>query len=64
MSVKIFVDTEKCQHYGQCTFEAPDLFRLDDDNTLIHATEADDARLAEIESATDACPMQAITVEV
>jgi ferredoxin len=63
MTVKIIVDMDKCQHYGQCTFEAPDIFQLDDDNKLIHETEADDARLADIESAADVCPMQAIFIE-
>jgi ferredoxin len=28
MTIKIEVDMTKCQHYGQCVFEAPDVFRL------------------------------------
>jgi ferredoxin len=26
--MKIYVDMDKCQHYGQCTFEAPTVFAL------------------------------------
>ncbi len=63
MTVKIFVDMDKCQHYGQCCFEAEDIFRLDDDGKLIYEAEADDSRRDDIESAADVCPMQAITVE-
>jgi ferredoxin len=63
MTVKIFVDMDKCQHYGQCCFEADDIFRLDDDGKLIYEAEADDSRRDDIESAADVCPMQAITVE-
>ena len=61
--VKVFVDMDKCQHYGQCCFEADDVFRLDDDGKLIYESEADESRRADIESAADVCPMQAITVE-
>ena len=63
MTIRIIVDMDKCQHYGQCTFEAADLFQLDDDNKLIYKSEADDARLADVESAIDVCPMQAISIE-
>jgi ferredoxin len=61
--VKVFVDMEKCQHYGQCCFEAEDIFSLDDDGKLVYVSEADESRRADIESAADVCPMQAITVE-
>jgi ferredoxin len=61
--VRISVDMDKCQHYGQCCFEADDVFHLDDDGKLVYATEADESRRADVESAADVCPMQAITVE-
>ncbi len=61
--VKVFVDMDKCQHYGQCCFEADDIFSLDDDGKLVYVAEADEDRRADIESAADVCPMQAITVE-
>jgi len=61
--VKVIVDMEKCQHYGQCCFEAPDIFCLDDDGKLEYVVEADESRRSDIESAADVCPMQAITVD-
>ena len=63
MTVKVFVDMDKCQHYGQCCFEAEDIFQLDDEGKLLYVAEADDSRRNDIESAADVCPMQAISVE-
>ncbi len=60
--IKIHVDMDKCQHYGQCCFEADDVFALDDDGKLVYQEEASDDRLADLESAVDVCPMQAITI--
>jgi ferredoxin len=61
--VIITVDMDKCQHYGQCCFEADDVFALNDDGQLEYVAEADESRRADIESAADVCPMQAITVK-
>lgn len=62
MTIKIDVDMNKCQHYGQCVFEAPDVFRLNEDDKLEYTAEADDSELANIEAAIDVCPMQAIFI--
>ena len=62
MTIKINVDMQKCQHYGQCVFEAPDVFRLNEDDKLEYTAEADDSELANIEAAIDVCPMQAIFI--
>ncbi|MHB1166666.1 MAG: ferredoxin [Candidatus Nanopelagicales bacterium] len=61
--VRISVDMDKCQHYGQCCFEADDVFHLDDDGKLVYQAEVEESRRADVESAADVCPMQAITVE-
>lgn len=61
--ITINVDMDKCQHYGQCCFEADDVFQLDDDGKLQYVKEVGDDRLADIESAADVCPMQAISFE-
>ncbi len=63
MSLRIIVDREKCQGYGQCEFEAPDLFSLDESGTSVPAAHVPDDRRADVERAADVCPMQAITVE-
>jgi ferredoxin len=51
---------EKCQHYGQCVFEAPEVFRLTDEDKLDYEATADDSERVHIQLAIDVCPMQAI----
>ena len=60
--IKIDVDMHTCQHYGQCVFEAPKIFHLNDDDKLEYLAEADDSERANVESAVDVCPMQAIRI--
>lgn len=61
--MKIHVDMAKCQHYGQCVFEAGDVFSLDEDGKLVYQSEVEEDRRSDVESASDVCPMQAITIE-
>ena len=60
--IKITVDMDACQHYGQCCFEAPDVFALDDDGKITYVSEVADERRDDVESAADVCPMQAIEI--
>ena len=60
--ISINVDMDKCQHYGQCVFEAPDIFKLNDNDKLEFVATADDSRRRDVESAVDVCPMQAISI--
>ena len=60
--VRITVDADKCQGYGQCCYESPGIFELADP-PVGHPDEVDEALRADAERAADACPMQAITVE-
>lgn len=62
--ITITVDTNACQNYGQCCFEAGDIFRLDDDGALVYDSHVDEARLTDVEQAADVCPMQAISLTV
>ena len=62
MTVKVHVDMDTCQHYGQCVFEAPNIFNLVDDDTLEYQADADESERANIEAAVDVCPMQAIRI--
>lgn len=55
---------DKCQHYGQCVFEAEDIFSLDDDGKIQYVKEVADDRQEDVENAVDVCPMQAISFEV
>ena len=60
--MKIYVDMDKCQHYGQCTFEAPTVFALNDDGKLEYVGDVDDALADQVEAAAYVCPMQAIEI--
>jgi ferredoxin len=60
MTLKINVDMDKCQHYGQCVFDAPNIFRLNEDDKLEYEATADDSERDNIQLAIDICPMQAI----
>lgn len=60
--IRIDVDMSQCQHYGQCVFEAPTIFHLNDDDKLEFVAEADDNLRGEVENAVDVCPMQAIRI--
>jgi ferredoxin len=57
--VKLQVDWDRCQNYGQCIFEAPRVFRFNDQDRLEYEPEASDD---DLEAAIDVCPMQAIAV--
>lgn len=58
--IKITVDMDKCQHYGQCVYEAPTIFKLNENDKLEYLATADDSELMNVQAAADICPMQAI----
>lgn len=60
--ITIDVDITACENYGQCCFEAEDIFSLDDSGSLRFVSQACDDRLTDLENAADACPMQAISL--
>lgn len=60
--VRIIVDADRCQGYGQCCYEAPEIFELGDP-PVTHPGEVDDALREAAEQAADCCPTQAITIE-
>jgi ferredoxin len=59
--IKVKVDMDKCQHYGQCVFEAPNIFKLNAEDKLEYLATTDDSEKSNVISAADVCPMQAIT---
>lgn len=59
--ITIQVDPDRCQNYGQCVLQAPDLFQLNDQGRLRYQASADSSGLDEVEAAADICPMQAIS---
>ena len=60
--IKVEVDMTKCQHYGQCVFEAPTVFKLNAEDKLEYVAEVDDSELDNVEAAVNICPMQAIRI--
>lgn len=60
--IKVNVDMEKCQHYGQCVFEAPGIFKLNAEDKLEYLATAEDSESEKVKAAADVCPMQAITI--
>lgn len=60
--MRIDVDLALCQSHGECAYQAPEVFRLNDDNELEwNASPPEELREACL-AAADACPMGAITV--
>jgi ferredoxin len=61
--MRITLDEAKCDGLGMCEAEAPDLFRVDNDGSLIilDPTPGEDRR-AELEAACEACPTQALSI--
>lgn len=60
--IKVEVDMGLCQNYGQCVFEAPRIFKLNEDDKLEYLAEAEDDERDQVEAAVDVCPMQAIRI--
>jgi ferredoxin len=62
--MRIVLDKAKCDGLGMCEAEAPELFEVQDDGSLVilELTPGND-RLAEVEAACDACPTQALSIQ-
>jgi len=61
--MKIIVDLNRCQSYGQCVFAAPTVFRMRNEESLEYDYEPDQALRMQVERAAAACPVQAISIE-
>jgi len=60
---KVHVDMNLCQSHGECTYVAPDIFELGDDDVLVWKEEIDPSQRELALEAADVCPMAAIRVE-
>jgi ferredoxin len=61
--MRIILDKSKCDGLGMCEAEAPELFEVQDDGSLIVLDLCpDDDRRDEVEAACDACPTQALSI--
>ena len=61
--MRIVVDLNRCQGYGQCVFLAPDGFELLGEEALMYDPGPSDAQRLPVLRAATACPVQAIQVE-
>ena len=61
--MRVVVDTDTCQHHGQCMIECPEVFTLVGADELRYVAEPDNALRDDVEAAADACPTQSITIE-
>jgi len=60
--MRVLVDLNRCQSYGQCVYAAPEVFRFRGEESLEydHVPDAEFDRT--VERAALACPVQAITL--
>jgi ferredoxin len=61
--MRIVVDLNRCQGYGQCVFLAPEVFELEGDEVLMYNPGPDETQRLHVLRAAAACPVQAISVE-
>jgi ferredoxin len=59
--VKIAVDREVCSLNAECTYTAPDVFRIED-GELVYDSEPTPEQEAAVREAVDACPTLAIEI--
>lgn len=61
--MRIVVDYDKCTGLGMCEAEAPDLFEVQDDGSLLvlNANPTDD-QIAAAQAAVDSCPTEALSL--
>ena len=60
--MRIVVDLNRCQSYGQCVFAAQAVFRMYGEESLEYDYNPDDALREQVERAAAACPVQAIGI--
>jgi len=61
--VRIVVDLNRCQGYGQCVFLAPSVFELHGEEALMYDPGPDETQRLPVWRAVAACPVQAIRIE-
>lgn len=60
--MRVVVDLNRCESYGQCVFAAPEVFRFRGEESLEYDHVPGAGSDAAVWRAALACPMQAITV--
>ncbi|WP_329059949.1 ferredoxin [Amycolatopsis sp. NBC_01480] len=60
--MRVVVDLNRCQSYGQCVFAAPEVFRFRGAESLEYDHQPDAGSDRAVHRAALACPVQAITL--
>jgi ferredoxin len=60
--MRIVVDLNRCQAYGQCVFLAPGVFELHGEKALMYDPGPGEVQRLPVLRAAAACPVQAIQV--
>ncbi|MEU1626731.1 ferredoxin [Streptomyces sp. NPDC020096] len=60
--MRLVVDLNRCQSYGQCVYAAPTVFRFHGEESLEYDYAPDTSARPAVERAAAACPVQAITL--
>jgi ferredoxin len=60
--LRLVVDLNRCQGYGQCVYAAPAVFRFRGEEVLEYDYAPEPGARREVERAAAACPVQAITL--
>ncbi|MEW2433875.1 ferredoxin [Streptomyces caniferus] len=58
--LRLVVDLNRCQSYGQCVYAAPTVFRFHGEEALEYDYAPGPGTRREVERAAAACPVQAI----
>lgn len=61
--MRVVVDLNRCQSYGQCVFAAPAVFEFRGEESLEYEPAPDEALRADIERAAAFCPVGAIRIQ-
>ena len=61
--MRIVVDLNRCQGYGQCVFLAPTVFELRGEETLMYDPGPEETQRLPVIRAAAACPVQAIRLQ-
>jgi ferredoxin len=61
--MRIVVDLNRCQGYGQCVFLAPTVFELRGEEALMYDPGPEETQRLPVIRAAAACPVQAIRLQ-
>ena len=62
--MRIVIDLNRCQGYGQCVPLAPDVIRLSGEEAVMYDPNPDDSQRRSVLRAAASCPVQAIMLDM